>query len=84
MLRTKKGFIEANGTVSELLADYTVIAHTMYYDVLDDLEPQERLKVLIEFFAMALSDNETEQKEEPIRDALSELLREAMGKEFEE
>lgn len=84
MIKTENGFIEANGRVSELLADYTVIAHTMYYDVLDDLEPQERLKVLIEFFALALSDNETEQKEEPVVDDLSDLLRKAMGKEFEE
>lgn len=84
MLRTEKGFIEANGMVKELVADYTVITNAMYNDVLDDLEPQERLKVMIGCFAMALSAGGTEQKAEPGDDDLSDLLRKAMGKEFEE
>lgn len=84
MLRTEKGFIEANGMVSELVADYTVITHAMYNDVLDDLEPQERLKVMIGCFAMALSTDKKKGEEEPVGDDLSDLLRKAMGKEFEE
>lgn len=84
MLRTEKGFIEANGMVSELVADYTVITNAMYNDVLDDLEPQERLKVMIGCFAMALSTDKKKGKEEPVGDDLSDLLRKAMGKEFEE
>lgn len=84
MLKTENGLIEGRGRANELLADYTVITHTMYYDVLGDLEPQERIKTLIGCFAMALSVNKTEQEEEPAVDDLSDLLREAMGKEFEE
>lgn len=71
-----KGSVQASGTVGELLADYAVATKTVWSDVLEGLDPEEKLKAIFGIMCVAFSDDED--------DALADMVRKALRKEFDD
>lgn len=84
MMKLENGSVEASGTVAELLADYAVATKTVWCDVLVGLEPEYRLKAIFETLSVAFGDFDDEDEDESADDPLSDIVREALRKEFED
>ena len=81
MMVLNKGSVQASGTVGELLADYAVATKTVWCDVLDGLDSEEKLKAIFGIMAVAFSDDDDDEDDDE-DDALADMVRKALRKEF--
>lgn len=79
MIKTKYGKVEAHGTCSELLADLTVIVHSIYHEVLLDEMSEEAAEEMICQAVEAAFEFEDEQEDEGKEKELAVLLKELQG-----
>lgn len=68
MIRTNKGELEVNGTLSELKADISVIIHGIYHTVLLKEMPEDKAKEFV-FEAVERAFKSDEELEEEAKDA---------------
>lgn len=83
MMVLNKGSVQASGTVGELLADYAVATKTVWCDVLDGLDSEEKLKAIFGIMAVAFSDDDDDEDDDE-DDALADMVRKALRKEFDD
>ena len=84
MMVLNKGSVQASGTVGELLADYAVATKTVWNDVLDGVDSGLKLKAIFGILSVAFGDDDDDDEGDEGDDALTDLVRKALRKEFED
>lgn len=84
MMVLNKGSVQASGTVGELLADYAVATKTVWNDVLNGLDSEEKLKAIFGIMSAAFGDDDDDDEGDEGDDALADMVRKALRKEFDD
>lgn len=84
MMVLNKGSVQASGTVGELLADYAVATKTVWNDVLDGVDPEEKLKAIFGILSVVFCDDDDDDEDDEGDDALADMIRKALRKEFDD
>lgn len=82
MMVLNKGSVQASGTVGELLADYAVATKTVWNDVLGGVDSELKLKAIFGILSVAFGDDEDDEDDD--NDALADIVRKALRKEFDD
>ena len=79
-----KGYVQASGTVAELLADYAVATKTVWNDVLNGLSEGDKLKAIFGILSVAFGDDDDDDEDDNEDDTLADMIRKALRKEFDD
>ena len=82
MMVLNKGSVQTSGTVGELLADYAVATKSVWNDVLDGLDPEEKLTAIFGILSVAFGDDDDDDEDDNEDDTLADMIRKALRKEF--